>query len=163
MGYYLHGLIASREAVAQQGLRASDLNGEWALVPAGDLEDENEGSQMVVLPDSFVLLSAEIVARAVALSQVAPVAYVEVDIFGGLGGQSAIVWHRGEVVIGPQTVEIERHDQWAHRRSLPVNAALSRLGVRASPPGDEFDALGLACHRRTEDWPLAVLDDDAGT
>jgi hypothetical protein len=34
----------------------------------------------------------------------------------------------------------------------PINAALRSLGVKAQPPHDELDSVGLGAYRHNEDW-----------
>jgi len=69
-----------------------------------------------------------------------PVAYIEAEFFGGVGGQSAVVWSEGKRVLGPI------HDQHA------INQALRVLGVRPDGSHDEFDAVDLGRNRDTDDW-----------
>ncbi|MEV6829309.1 hypothetical protein [Amycolatopsis sp. NPDC051102] len=84
-----------------------------------------------------------------ACSELGPVAYVEAEYFGGAGTQSAQVWHRGAVLLGPLHVaENERPPA----DGSPISQALRALGVRRGAHFDEFDAAGLGRHRRPEDW-----------
>ncbi|MFG1947670.1 hypothetical protein [Nonomuraea sp. NPDC048826] len=77
------------------------------------------------------------------------VAYVEVDLFGGVGSQAAAVWEAGRRVMGPYLDE----SLTGPAHAWPVNAALARLGVRSEAGyGDLFAAVGLDCHRDTEEW-----------
>ncbi|TDD55829.1 hypothetical protein E1286_03545 [Nonomuraea terrae] len=78
-------------------------------------------------------------------------AYIEVELFGGAGSQAAVVWESGRVVMVPYMVEdlVGPADAW------PVNAALARLGVRSDGRSrDLFAAVGLGCHRDTDDWAM---------
>ncbi|WP_406284327.1 hypothetical protein [Embleya sp. NBC_00896] len=70
------------------------------------------------------------------------VAYINAEIFAGVGGQDAKVWLNGEVIFDEAT-----------DGSGAISRALRRIGV-ASPPGgrDEFDHLGLGICRSTEKW-----------
>ncbi|MFD8481936.1 hypothetical protein [Kitasatospora sp. NPDC059673] len=75
-------------------------------------------------------------------SATGPVAYVEADIWGGTGDQSVAVWTRGALTLGPLTAPT----------GSPISLALRHLGAHADGHHDEFDALGLGRHRRTEAW-----------
>lgn len=78
-----------------------------------------------------------------------PVAYVEAELFGGDGYQSAAVWSGGTRVWGPvfdETLDGPHADR-------PINGALARLGVQGGGPAyDLFDAVGLGGERTTEGW-----------
>ncbi|MGX4732844.1 hypothetical protein [Kitasatospora griseola] len=69
-------------------------------------------------------------------SETSPVAYVEADIRGGTGDQSA-----GALTLGPLFEPGYR----------PISPALRHLGAPADGRPDEFDAIGLGRHGRTED------------
>ena len=77
-----------------------------------------------------------------SLSKDQSVAYVETEYFGGTGVQAAAVWLKGKLVYGPKQ----------NKKIGPINAALRRLGVRASDGRDEFDTIGLGRFRSNEDW-----------
>ena len=78
-----------------------------------------------------------------------PVAYVEAEIFGGVGSQRAALWTGGELALGPLT--LEEGEEFAPEGS-PISQVLARLGVRRDGQRDEFDSVGLDRHRHTEDW-----------
>ncbi|WP_165950309.1 hypothetical protein [Actinomadura sp. GC306] len=84
-----------------------------------------------------------------ACSATGPVAYVEADYFGGTGTQSAQVWDAEEVVLGPLHLGAREPSAAA---GTPISQALRRLGVTKGNHADEFDAVGLRRHRRTDDW-----------
>jgi hypothetical protein len=79
----------------------------------------------------------------VGMGSVGAVAYVEVDFFGGVGGQAAVAWGRGEVIFGP-----------THKQGTgPVNGALKAIGVEhLSNHYDYFESAGLMRYRHTEYW-----------
>ncbi|HLZ56584.1 MAG TPA: hypothetical protein VKR06_06525, partial [Ktedonosporobacter sp.] len=97
------------------------------------------------LPLWFVkrgLLAYAIADLAGPLSEKGLVAYVQADFFGGEGGQSAIVWQQGQVVLAVDETGIGA-----------INQALQYLGVKAGDrSGDEFMMVGLGRHRFTERW-----------
>jgi hypothetical protein len=133
MAYQLHALIARQELLA----RCSDviaLPQGVAMVP---IVTEGEGGPF---PSSeFERLSAEIARLAKTLSLKGIVAYVEAEYFGGAGDQRAVVWENGRVEAAPLGGDA-------------INQVLRRLGVTRGTQHDEFDAVGLGDHRRTEDW-----------
>jgi hypothetical protein len=73
-------------------------------------------------------------------SQHGCVSYIAAEYFGGSGGQFAIVWSGGEIVLGPL------------REPDAINQALRLLGVTAIDGQDEFDTIGLGRHRHTHEW-----------
>ncbi|KDN82620.1 hypothetical protein [Kitasatospora cheerisanensis] len=75
-------------------------------------------------------------------SAAGPVAYVETDIWGGTGDQAVAVWEHGALTLGPLIAST----------GSPISLALRRLGAHADGHRDEFDAVGLGRHRRTEGW-----------
>ncbi len=77
------------------------------------------------------------------LSEQGPVAYASADFHAGVGGQEAIVWQQGQVILAVESFQ-----------SGAINQALQCLGVWASHPAvfDEFDMVGLGRWRSTEKW-----------
>lgn len=99
--------------------------------------------------DGFWKAPAGLGGRLAACSSHGPAAYVEAEFFGGTGTQSAQVWDRGAVVLGPlHTTE----DEPTLPAGSPISQALRRLGVARGDHLDEFDAADLGRHRRTEAW-----------
>ncbi|MEU5257397.1 hypothetical protein [Amycolatopsis sp. NPDC021455] len=84
-----------------------------------------------------------------ACSELGPVAYVEADYSGGVGSQSAQVWHRGTVILGPLRIAVGERPPSG---GSPISQALRALGVRRGRHLDEFDAVRLGRYRRTEEW-----------
>ena len=98
-------------------------------------EDREDGSD-------FRHLTPELLAWCAARATTVPLAYVETEYFGGMGGQGAAIFDKGLLVWGPELGEIG-----------PINAALARLGVK---PGagdhDAFEAVGLGRCRSNDSW-----------
>ncbi len=93
-------------------------------------------------PDNgFDLLNGSVCDWAKHISNATPVAYVEAEFFGGIGGQHAIVWDKGLVTLGPLAGV-----------TGPINKALMLLGASATGFHDEFEAIGLNRGRGDEDW-----------
>lgn len=145
MGYYLQALIGPKKALGApeaefRNARLFPLVQGMALIPlTDDLHDEvGKGGEV----DQFMKLSSAVEQWAQRISFISPLAYVEAEFFGGVGGQSAIVWSRGARVIGPI------HSLHA------INPALRLLGVKVGKAHDEFDAVGLGRHRHTNKWKV---------
>ncbi|GAA2807179.1 hypothetical protein [Crossiella cryophila] len=88
-------------------------------------------------------------AALAACSALGPVAFVEAEIFGGAGTQTAQVWDGGQVVLGP--VHLAEKEESGPLGS-PISQALRHLGVVKGEHHDEFAAVGLGRHRSTEQW-----------
>jgi hypothetical protein len=87
----------------------------------------------MLLTDAFQDLLRE-------LSHLGPIAYVETDYFGGIGGQGAAVYADRQVRMKPL---------WGE--SGPINRALKLLGVKRGLLRDGFSALGLGAYRSNGD------------
>jgi len=86
------------------------------------------------------------------LSERDPVAFVQAEFFGGVGGQSALVWQRRQVIWTLDALGIGA-----------INKTLQWLGVRASNPEswfDEFEMVGLGQRRDTEKWADVAVEQE---
>lgn len=150
MGHNIEALIIP-EAVAPliaeelEDTRAIALRHGLCLVPVTEATFDALRARFPELADQdvpgFCKLSGPVTLVARELSEHGPVAYVETEYFGGSGAQSATVWDQGLVVMPP-----------THAHMGPINTALRMLGVKANPPYDEFDAVGLGDYRSNERW-----------
>jgi hypothetical protein len=140
MGYYLEALIGrtlSEHARAFKNARVVPLERGLTMIPMIDALHAEIG-----LGDElprFEKLSPQVEEWA-RRPLTDPVAYVEAEFFGGLGGQSAVVWQGGERILGP-----------LHAADA-INQALRVLGVSPAGAHDEFDAVDLGRHRKTAAW-----------
>jgi hypothetical protein len=107
-------------------------------------------------PAGFLFLSKRVRDWLARYSTEGAIAYIETDIFGGYGSQSACVYEHGECVIAPFVTSFAPE---ANRmlglalENFAINTALRRIGVVRTPgQADEFDSLGLGRHRTPEDW-----------
>jgi hypothetical protein len=100
--------------------------------------------------DGFLELTDDLNQILMRWSDVGPVAYVEAEYFGGVGEQHAQVWDRGTTSFGP--LHVDEGEDFPDAGS-PISQALRYLGVRVHDDIDEFDAVGLARYRDTDDWP----------
>jgi hypothetical protein len=87
-------------------------------------------------------------------SSTGPIAYIEAEYFGGVGRQCSAVWDSGTLVFGPAAIDEGPPGPDAYS---PISQALARLGVARGGHHDEFEAVGLGQHRRTDDWSLPNL------
>jgi hypothetical protein len=143
MSYFLQALIGSGPALTSGAARFKSasvvpLAQGLALIPLTERLYEDIGSENIA--DGFDKLSDAVREWAQSLSRTAPVAYVEAEFFGGSGSQSAVAWSQGKPVLLP-----------VHAVDA-INRALQALGVQKGAAHDEFAALGLDRHRRTEEW-----------
>lgn len=168
MSYELQAFIGRQEIFSElngRPMKFVPLTQGMALVPLtpalGDwLKKHAEGEPR--LHPGFEYLSGSVYRLGVELSQRGAVAYVEAFFFGNDGGQDAIVWEQGRVVMAPvhsymtQAVSpgpgLKSDWKVLGPGCYPINEALHRLGVRKHGQYDEFDALGLGRHRKTERW-----------
>ncbi|MGN6153600.1 MAG: hypothetical protein ACTHOH_16585 [Lysobacteraceae bacterium] len=115
----------------------------FALVPItdrlADALDNDAHATADVLPAKAHDMAAGVAALASALWMCGPIVRAATCFFGGTGGQQAVVWRDGEVVL--EIVEDE--DDRAAWPDSPISRALRRIGVVAAAGEDEFDALGL--------------------
>ena len=164
MGYALEALlapptIAAMAAGSIPGTGTVLLHERIALVPmTGDAAEAlSPGDQAI----ASLLMNSPLPPALTDLLRLAslegPIAYVEADIFGGIGQQASVLWEAGEIALGPlvdpEPVELvvrKARSEW------PINQVLRRMGVTvATGEPDEFATVGLGRRRETEDW----LDD----
>jgi hypothetical protein len=151
MGFCLEAVIADEAVLRRLAEDAPvvPLHGPLSMLPMTD-----EYFDAVSVPgahglEGFWKAPAGFGNSLAACSELGPVAYVEADYFGGVGTQSAQVWHRGTVVLGPlRLAEGERPPSVGS----PISQALRALGVRRGRHLDEFDAVRLGRYRCTEEW-----------
>jgi hypothetical protein len=120
---------------------------EFVIVPVdSDFIDSVTKARPSQSTETFLLLTDAFHELLLDLSRFGMLAYVETDYFGGIGGQGAAVYSRGEVVMKPK---------W--RKSGPVNQALKRIGVRRRLLEDRFSALRLGRYRSNDDLSDAAV------
>lgn len=126
-----------------------------ALVPITDRFADALKSIAQNAGETPLPMSGEIVpgvaALASELSRTAPIVHAATFLFGGTGGQDAVVWIDGEVVLNIGDDE-DRMSAWP---DSPISRALRRIGVLAAAGEDEFDAIGLGRYRSNEAWERA--------
>ena len=98
--------------------------------------------------DSLLMkLLPALIQMAVKVSSVSAVLYFEVDVWSGIGDRSAIVWHKGEAVYGPE---------WGGSHTTRAFTLFKQL--EGLPPDQQLD---IHRHRFTEDW-VKDIENDGG-
>ncbi len=156
MAYVLEAVIASarllgRAVDGQHAAVVVELRQGLGLLPMTDAlfgalnHDESDGVLgFDKLPGGFDRVLSE-------WSTEGPIAYVEAELFGGIGSQRAAVWADGRLSLGPVSYDDENEPR-AAGLATPISQALARLGVDRLGFHDEFDALGLGRCRFTDEW-----------
>ena len=107
----------------------------------------------ISLPDMpLIAVFPELHALALQISEMAPIAYISTEYFGGDGGQDAIAWSSRNSVFVPASNGY--NDEWPNSS---ISQALRAIGVVASAGKDEFDTIGLGNHRETHRWAECEL------
>jgi hypothetical protein len=137
------------------------LRQEFALLPlTEELFDElaaMKGNQQEIRDEQFFYLCSRTIEAGKLFSLQTPIAYVEMDYFGGVGTQGAVVWVSGELIFGP-AVTAEQDALVGNRSEFAINAALRRIEVTKGNCLDEFEAIGLDARRSNEDWVKTQRD-----
>lgn len=122
--------------------------------------DSNRPDPSTLALPPFVVLTPPAAAWIAEMSAGGAVAYVEDECFGGDCEQVAALWTDGEVTLGPLVAELDYFSTLDDLLAAPVHRVLRELGVDRGAHFDEFQALDLGRHRRTEEWIEA--EDDTG-
>jgi hypothetical protein len=154
MGYELRALITRSDAMLDGlDLAVVQRPERFVLIPlTNDVFDRLGGGDERPYEEQFWFLSGGIRDLALQLSRSVPVAYIEVEFFGGAGTQASIAWRDGEFIAAPVKHDFESGVDDLPRERWPVNAALAAIGATAANAIDEFDALRLGQYRQTDDW-----------
>lgn len=114
---------------------------DFVILPVdADFIDSVTGARPSQSTETFMLLTDAFHELLRELSRFGPLAYIETEYFGGVGGQGAAVYSGREVMMEPE---------W--RDSGSINRALKRIGVKRRLLGDRFSALGLDEYRSNDD------------
>jgi hypothetical protein len=147
MGYFLNaflGQINNLKRIESKFKKAKvvPLTTEIALIPmTEDLFDEINNYRNENHIEKWELLTTDVENEILKLIGNEKLSYLEVEYFGGEGGQSGIVWKDGKRVF-----EVSFQQE-------VVNEILRQFGVvKDKKLRDEFDTVGLGRHRNTEDW-----------
>jgi len=144
MGYSLQALIAQQGVFPSslpEGLEIIELQENMQMIPLGTSVQERYGIPFLPLTDdgaTEMLVSLRSLCQKIGAD--AKVAYIEAEIFGGMGTQANAIIERNGDVSGP-VIAVDA-----------INSALRCLGVKPIKGQDEFDAVGLGKHRDTDNW-----------
>lgn len=155
--HWVQALIAHERVLVEARDRLAyavvcPLKQGFALIPITDVVEAHlhlsaSGGDASTLPLSGVIAGG-LAVFARTLSRDGPVVYVATFIHGGRGGQDALVWMDGELVLRLGEDE-NTMSAWPNSS---ISRALRYVGVQAGEREDEFDALGLGRHRSNEAW-----------
>jgi hypothetical protein len=147
MGYYLNAFLGRPDELKKiegkfRALKIVPLTSELALIPmTGQLFDEINNYRGNNQIGKWQFLTSDVEMEILRLIDSDMVSYIEVEYFGGQGGQSGIVWKQGKRVFEKEFQEDI------------VNSILRQFGiVKGKNSKDEFATVGLGRHRNTEDW-----------
>lgn len=160
--HWVQALITSETTLAEarklfSSLVICPLPQGLALTPmTRQAEEALETSEMSALDPPQPLapdMASGVAALAARLSLRGPVVYAATFLHGGTGGQQALVWMDGALVLNLQ----DDDDDPSHWPNSPISRALRHIGVKAPEGKDEFDAIGFGHHRSNEAWARAFL------
>lgn len=167
MGHSIQGFIGLEDEINEcvliyKAARVVPLAQGFAFVPmtAALYEEISADSEFAadVADERFLRLSSKVFQLGRKISLKTPVAYVEMDYFGGDGFQRAVAWRDGDFRFGPAVYGREEGVQIDRQTSSPINQALQEIGVSGylmedenAMPKDEFEELGLDRYRSNED------------
>lgn len=157
MSLELRALIGKKKAIAAlaaklPGARVAELAEDLGLLPITLELESSFASQERTPAFAGMRLSARIEGLARAGSKEGAIVYAEADYSAGRDFQAAVVWDGGKLVGAPRVDRAAWDPREPAMTERPVNTALRALGVQCSGYGDEWDAVALARHPRTEDW-----------
>ncbi|MBM7774501.1 hypothetical protein JOD54_004705 [Actinokineospora baliensis] len=158
MGYSLQAVIASEPVLRDlagtiEQARIVPLGQHLSLLPMTDAFFDAVAVPGAPELDGFQKAPPGFGSALAACSSKGPTAYVEAELFGGQGTQTAQVYNDGKVILGPLHLP---EDQPFPATGSPISQALRRLGAVKGEHFDEFDAVGLGRHRDTNDWIAAT-------
>jgi hypothetical protein len=149
MGYYLQAILCKQPLVGAifdnfTNTKRVRLDVDLYLIPyTSDLFDEFNQYHASESLEKFELLNEKLFEYLLAKSVFGPIAYIEAEYFGGVGGQSAIMFMNGHV----------HHDTRSTDDGYgAINTVLREFGVQRNAEFDEWDTVGMLRHRNTDDW-----------
>jgi len=144
MSYYLNAFIGrqkSLQLLTNNFRTAKQIDGgnEIFIIPmTEDLYDEINNFMVSDDIGSVTYMTKNVEAEILKIIENECVGYVEAEYFGGQGGQSGLLWDKGE------RTKLFDFGQGC------INSILKHLGVVAKRGLDEFDSIGLNKYRRLE-------------
>jgi hypothetical protein len=141
--YTIQAFIAKRGSFPlrlPEPLVLLELDQDIQMIPIGESVQKRFGiSDLPLMDDENTELPAPLLELCGELSSSGKIAYIEAEIFGGVGTQAYVYAETGKLssaVVGDRA----------------INAALRLLGVVSKPGFDEFDSVGLGRSRSVEGW-----------
>ena len=146
MGYILHAFIGKQPdlqliASSFHNTKLVNVGKEIFIIPmTEELYDEINELKISEDVGSLTYMSKNVENKILSLIDDKCIGYIEAEYFEGQGGQTAILWQKGE-----------RYKLYTFGQGV-INLLLKHLGVSAKIGLDEFDTINLGRHRNTEDW-----------
>ena len=155
MSYELRALIGSKRvldpvAAKIAGSSTVELAHGLFILPLKELSRAAAAAK-APLPKKFEP-PPEIARLAMEASAVGPIAYLEADYYPGRDYQAAVSWEKGRIAVEPQCETAAWDPREMNLSDRPINTVLRALDVTAAGYNDEWDAVAMARHSRTEDW-----------
>ena len=148
MGHHITGIIGKKDVLDRLGRFnkigfPATLIERWGFLPLSDYDLDSlfPAPDIRVKDSCFIYLSQDLVKFLSVNSSESPLAYIETDYFGGVGSQSAVVYHLGKEIFAPSKSKAET-----------INRALKTMGISCGNSFDEFEFLGLNRFRDNDDW-----------
>lgn len=152
MGYYLNSFVGRQERLEKLALQFTSakvvsLKQGVALVPmTGELFNEINNYRVNNDLKGWEFLTKDVEREILGKIGSDMIAYIEVEFFGGVGGQTGVIWKDGKRV----------YEEYSKKNV--VNSILQQFGVvKDKSSWDEFDSVGLGQHRDTDDWVRNIL------
>lgn len=149
MGYNLEAIICKDglsniiTSEYKSAKRISLKNNLFIIPYTEELYDELNQYKKSEDYNGFFLLNEKLFRYLLIKSVVEPIAYIEVDYFGGVGQQSAIMLDKEEIILDTTAGKSE---------DGAVNLVLKEFGIKREQSLDEWDTVEMLRHRHTEDW-----------
>jgi hypothetical protein len=147
MGYLLNAFLGRPDGLKKIERRFPTskivlLTTEIALIPmTGRLFNEINNYRGNNIIKKWQFLTSDVENEILGVIDHDMISYIEVEYFGGQGGQSGIIWQKGKRIF-------EKEFQQG-----VVNEILRLFGVlKDKIDRDAFDTVRLGRHRNTEDW-----------
>jgi len=144
MAYELKALLAKVQTFKAADLRypVVSLSHGMALLPLTETIIHLIGVKSFPLQDFYqITVDSNLDKLGVSLSLFGPVAFIQANIFGGIGDQASMVWSGGKRI----RLEVSMK---------AINNAIEDIDEDIWEPsaGDEFDTLDLGRFRYTSEW-----------
>lgn len=171
MGHCIQAIVTSSDTAERlqeiyPQLPLVSASQEFVILPVdADFVDSVTQPRPSQSTETWMLLTDAFHDLLRELSRFGPLAYIETEYFGGVGGQGAAVYSDGMVMMEPEWsdsgpinraleligVKPLRRPQNRSWFCSPVNRALKLIGIKRGLLGDRFSTLGLGQYRSNDD------------